>query len=322
MKRYNILVTGVGAIIGYGLIKSLRRCKYPVHITGTDIYDDAYGQYICDDFIVAKPAADEDYPEWLRSVIIEREIDLVLFGVEQEAIRLAKDLHRLGSEAEKIVINRPEIIELSQDKWLTYEFLMRQGIEAIPSMIEGEFDEFVNKLGCPFLLKPRRSYASKGIEKIYTIDELEFYRKKTGSQFMVQQIIGDAEHEYTAGVFCYGDGKCNKPIIMRRKLSGEGATAKAEVIECVEIEVAIEELVKLLKPIGPTNFQFRKENDKYLLLEINPRISSSTSLRTEFGYNEAEMCIDYFVNGNMPENVSIKMGSAIRYIADYVVEIK
>lgn len=322
MKKYNILVTGVGAIIGYGLIKSLRKCKYPIRIIGTDIYDDAYGQYLCDKFIVAKPASKEDYPEWLKSVIIEHKIDLVLFGVEQETIRLAKDIHRLGAEARKIAINKPEVIELSQDKWLMYEFLMSHGIEAIPSMVEGEFDEFVKMLGCPFLLKPRRSYASKGIEKINNVEELEFHRKKTGQQFMVQQIIGDAEHEYTAGSFCYGDGTCNTPIIMRRKLSGEGATAKAEVVECKEIEKTIEALVKLLKPIGPTNFQFRKEKDNYLLLEINPRISSSTSLRTEFGYNEAEMCIEFFVNGNKPGNATIRKGSAIRYIADYVVEIK
>ena len=319
MKKYNILVTGVGAIIGYGLINSLRQCKYDVNIIGMDIYDDAYGQYICDKFIKAKLAADEDYPEWLKSVIKENDIDLVLFGVEQEAIRLAKDIDRLGEEKHKVVINRPNIIELSQDKWLTYKLLEENNIEAIPTRIEGSFDELKNEFGCPFLLKPRRSYASKGIEKIHTEAELEYHREKTADQFMVQKIIGDAEHEYTAGAFGYGDGKCNKPIVMRRKLSGEGATAKAEVIDCPEIEEEIRRYSEILKPIGPTNFQFRKDGDKYLLLEINPRISSSTSLRTAFGYNEAEMCIDYFVNGILPQTGEIKKGTAIRYIADYIV---
>ena len=135
---------------------------------------------------------------------------------------------------------------------------------------------------------------------------------------MVQRIVGDSEHEYTVGVFGYGNGEANKPIIMKRKLSGEGATAKAEVIECEEIERKVDSFVKLLKPVGPTNFQFRKNGNDYLLLEINPRISSSTSLRTSFGYNEAEMCIEYFVEGTKPITGSIKKGMAIRYISDYL----
>ena len=45
----NVLVTGVGAIIGYGIINSLKmQNEYPIRIVGMDIYDDAYGQFLCD----------------------------------------------------------------------------------------------------------------------------------------------------------------------------------------------------------------------------------------------------------------------------------
>ena len=68
MRQYNILVTGVGAIIGYGLINSLHKSKYDVHIIGMDIYDDAYGQYLCDEFIQAIPAAEPEYPQFLKKI--------------------------------------------------------------------------------------------------------------------------------------------------------------------------------------------------------------------------------------------------------------
>ena len=109
----------------------LRKSKYDVKIIGTDIYDDAYGKYICDEFIKAKPAADDDYPDWLREVIIKNNVDLVLSGVEQEAIRLAKDIDKLGNESNKVVLNKPKLIELSQDKWATYLFHVENNIEAI-----------------------------------------------------------------------------------------------------------------------------------------------------------------------------------------------
>ena len=97
--------------------------------------------------------------------------------------------------------------------------------------------------------------------------------------------------------------------------------AKAEVIEIDEINELIKKYCEILKPCGPTNFQFRKDKDRFYLLEINPRISSSTSLREYFGYNEAEMCIDFFVNKIKPKTNIIKKGYAVRYIADCITYI-
>ena len=106
--------------------------------------------------------------------------------------------------------------------------------------------------------------------------------------------------------------------MLKIKLSQEGATAKAEVIESAEMETLIYQMAEILKPVGPTNFQFRYHDGEYLLLETNPRISSSTSLRAAFGYNEAEMCIEFFVEHNRPKDADIKKGTAVRYIADCV----
>ena len=318
MKKYNVLVTGVGAIIGYGLIQSLRMSKYDVHIIGMDIYGDAYGQYICDEFIRAIPAADLGYPFFLKNIIKEKNIDLVMFGTEQEIHRLINEQEILGEEYKKLVINNREIVDLTNDKWKTHEFLIKNGFCTIPTYIEGDFAALSEMLGIPFLLKPRRSYASKGIEKIYDMEEFEFFKKRVGNQFMVQKIVGDEEHEYTVATFGFGDGTCLKPIMLKRKLSQEGATAKAKVMQCVETQELVNRMVNLLKPIGPTNFQFRYHDGKYLLLEINPRISSSTSLRAAFGYNEAEMCMEYFIEHIRPKDATIRKGAAVRYIADYV----
>lgn len=320
-KEYRVLVTGVGAIIGYGLINCLKKSEYNVYIVGMDIYEDAYGRAICDEFIQAKYAADPDYPSFVKKIISEKNIDLVLFGTEQEITRLSQAKEEMGEFYNRLVINNPNILSLSEDKWSTYNFLVENGFEAISSRIEGEYREIAEQFGTPFLLKPRRSYACKGIEKISTEEEFNFFKKRAGDQFMVQKIVGDMEHEYTAAVFGDGMGGATKPIILKRKLSQEGATAKAETISSIEIEKMITSYCKLLKPVGPTNFQFRSESGRFYLLEINPRISSSTSIRAAFGYNEAEMCIRFFVDKNNIEDYEIKEGRAIRYIADWV-EIK
>jgi carbamoyl-phosphate synthase large subunit len=101
-------------------------------------------------------------------------------------------------------------------------------------------------------------------------------------------------------------------------LSGEGATVKAHVVELPEMNAQLAQLVDIFKPVGPTNFQFRQHEGEILLLEINPRISSSTSLRTAFGYNEAAMCIEYYLQGEVPEKRPLRSGRAVRYIEDMV----
>lgn len=318
MKKYNILVTGVGAIIGYGIISSLRKSKYHCHIVGMDIFYDAVGQVWCDEFIIAILASDKNYIPFLKGIIDKYNIDLVFLGTEQEIKKCCECQAELDDYYKKLVINQNNLIKLTEDKWDTTCFLKNNGLKFIPSSTTVTFDEAREEFGLPLLMKPRRSYASKGISKVSSEQEFITWKKKYAEQFMVQKLIGDDEHEYTAATFGFGDGTCIKPIVMRRKLSKAGATDKA-IIELVpEIEKEIYDISKVLQPYGPTNFQFRFEEGDYLLLEINPRISSSTSIRTAFGYNEAEMCIEYFIEGNKPSNKKIRTGMAYRYIADVV----
>ena len=48
MKKINALVSGIGTIIGYGIINSLKRCKYDVHIVGMDMNaaKEAFSDYL------------------------------------------------------------------------------------------------------------------------------------------------------------------------------------------------------------------------------------------------------------------------------------
>ncbi|KPV59753.1 hypothetical protein QJ48_09175 [Paenibacillus sp. A3] len=316
---YNILVTGVGAIIGYGIIKSLRNSMFSLNIIGMDIYDDAVGQQWCDHFEKALPANDPEYPEFIRKLVRKHNIHLIIPGIEQDGLRLSKELDFFKDLDVKIVLNQPSLISIASDKWLTHQLLLEHEFDVINSHIEGEYQELSKQLHIPMLVKPRRSYASKGIQKIYTEFEFNFWKSKMREEFMVQEIVGNDDEEYTVGAFGLGNGIINQQIIFQRKLSGEGATSKARVCRINELENLVRNLAQVFQPLGPTNFQFRRKDGVFLLLEINPRISSSTSLRSAFGYNEAEMCIEYYLEGKIPAIRKIKDGYAQRYIEDQVI---
>lgn len=315
-----ILVTGIGAIIGYGVIRSLRQSASQYHIVGTDIYPDAVGQAWTDYFVQAPLTSHNDYSKWLTNVIIKHSIDLVIPGIEQDVHFFSDHRDLFDNLKAKVVLNTLRIINLSRDKWLLdQELLAIKSPARIPTFLEGTFDAFASLLGLPFMLKPRSGYASKGIICVHDEQTFDFHSHKLGSELMAQPIVGSDDEEYTVAIFGDGLGNACASITLQRRLAQDGSTAKAWVRAMPSLDEAVSSLVKHFQPVGPTNLQLRKHNQEWKLLEINPRLSSSTSLRTAFGYNESEMAVAYYLNNKLPTQPILRKGFSVRYIEDYIV---
>jgi len=175
-----------------------------------------------------------------------------------------------------------------------------------------------DKFGLPFLLKPRKGFGSKGIVRVDNADIFSRWSNDIGSILMAQPIVGDDNEEFTTSAFCDGRRGFYCFMTMKRKLSKDGFTDKAEVAEVEGMAQALGDLCKQYNPEGPTNFQFRKHNNKLKLLEINPRVSSSTSIRSAFGYNESRMAVEYYLDNRIPVQPVIKKGRAVRYVDDFI----
>lgn len=315
-----VLVTGVGAIIGYGILRSLRITDKKVYLIGADIYPDAIGQAWADKFVVAPFTSSDNYLTWLEKTIVENQVDLVIPGIEQDVHYFSDHRDIFTSLSVGVVLNDQLLINLSRDKWLMYQKLVSIDSEVrVDSYLEGDFDYLSQMLGLPFILKPRCSYASKGLVRIYNETDFFSSAKKLGHNLIAQPIIGNDDQEYTAAIFGDGLGHICASITFQRRLAIDGSTVKAFVRQDDQLNQVIASLCEYFKPIGPTNLQFRKDGKDWKLFEINPRISSSTSLRTAFGYNEARMCLDFYLEDKEIMQPEIKNGFAVRYIEDYII---
>lgn len=316
-----VLVTGVGAIIGQGIIDALRRCQPPVVIIGMDRLANSVGVCLCDHFI-CKPDIDEasdGYLDFWRHLLISFNVDLVLPGIESDVVFL--DLHReqLGSLA-ALAINAPDVLAVCSNKLTTYTRLDAVDIARIPTLVATKHADLASLGPGPYVLKPCSGNGSRGIHIVdHPQDYTDTLERHCSGDYIVQPYLGDPEHEFTASAFGLSGGASLTPIIFRRTLARAGYTNYAEVVPCAEIEAAIGVLSAFFQPIGPTNYQFRLHHGTYYLLEINPRFSSSTSIKTAFGYNEAEMCIQYFLQGSPPAPPIIRKGHAWRIISDVIV---
>ena len=316
-KPITVLVTGVGAIIGYGLINSLKRSAYECRVVGIDIFHDAVGQKWSDKFVQGVRADSEAFIPFINKLVEEEEIDLVIPGIEQDLKALIEGYETLNHRA-KYVLNNRALYKVFDDKKQTYHFL--EGVaDLIPYIDYHEklFEEAKERFGLPFVLKQDVSYASKGVAMIHDKKEYDFYLERFGHDCMAQQKLDIKEKEYTCSIFGLGNGEFVNPIALRRELSQEGATKKAVNVKVDDVLLkTLERIAQKCHFEGPTNLQFIKHEGRYLLLEINGRVSSSTSMRELFGVNEAEMCIDYYLMNKRPPTKTQRYGTIMRYIGD------
>lgn len=315
----NILVSGASGIVGYGILRSLRKADLNLSLTGTTIYEDSVAEGFCDNFEKALATHDPSYLDWLASVIKKNSIDFLIPGIDLDLYKWSENKDQIEKTGAKVLCNNSELINLCKDKWLFYQKLSELNSQyTIPSTLDNDFDTLVGEFGLPFLLKPKHGFGSKGI--VIVTDEKVFsnHKQYINSILMVQPIVGNDEEEFTTSAFCDGKGSFYTKMTLRRKLSKDGYTDRAETCDLNGIDEALNELCTVFKPIGPTNFQFRLHKGNLKLLEINPRISSSTSIRTAFGYNEAAMSVNYFMFNKIPSQPEILKGRAVRYAEDFI----
>jgi carbamoyl-phosphate synthase large subunit len=245
---------------------------------------------------------------------------MVIPSIEADLYKWAEDKEIIEQSGAVVMLNNPDLVDACKDKWDFYTELLKSGTSyAITTRLEGSFEELSSEFGLPFLLKPRKGFASRGIVRV---DSEEIFNQNSpllGSVLMAQPLVGNDDEEYSISAFCDGKGGVLASMSLKRKLAREGFTEKAEVVDLPEIKKAIADLSAYFKPLGPTNFQFRADAESLKLLEINPRISSATSIRTAFGYNESEMAVNYYLNNIIPSQPEIKEGKAIRYTEDLIV---
>lgn len=319
-----IAVTGVGAIIGQGIVKSLRADTRGARVIGIDLSDQSPAPHWVDAFEKKPADLSEDDPAYLdfwARIVRKHDIQLILPGLEIDVAFL--DTHRtyFADLDVRLALNTPELIAQTADKWDFGGLLAEVGYTSIPSLLPPEsWMQALNELGpAPLLMKPRRGNGSRGIVTLHDETDYAYWLAKARTPCLLQRIVGTADSEYTVGVFGLGDGRYLGPLIFQRRLSAAGNTLMARVVPAHStLEAAVATLCRHFTPLGPTNLQFRLEGGHAYLLEINPRFSSSNSLRTAFGFNEASMAVDFYLEGTPPQAPVLREGIAWRYTEDFI----
>jgi len=319
MKKANVLVTGAGAGVGQGILRSLRLMKDCPKIVTADPDYEAAGHWIGDRGYIVPLAKDPAYRKAIESLIEKEHIDVVFVGTDVELPYFAKNKARLMALGATVVVCPPAVVEIADDKWLTAQFLKKNGFPHARSALATDTKEcaaLAAECGFPLFGKPRRGARSIGARIVKTAQEFEAFRSEEDLVF--QEHLPDSEGEYTAG--CIGtDGAVGGVVVLRRELR-DGNTYRAYFDGVNRFEKEIVEVATALGIEGPCNFQFRIKDGKPVIFEINARCSGTTPLRAIFGFNEVEAILQYTLQGVPIPKPVLRSGAVFRAWSDIFVD--
>ena len=324
INKVNIAVTGIGSLIGQAVIKSIQRSPLndKVNIIGFDYFHDTVGSFWIKEKFILPDILKQDITEqeWLEiiiKVIKNNDVKILFVGVDFELPIFAKYKVDIEKKTDAVVVvSSEEVIEIANDKYLTYEFLKNNGFMYPETYLPEEVD--YDKLNYPVIVKPRIGARSIGVHKINDKENLLWVLDQVNSP-VIQEYVGNNDNEFTCGII-YLKGELKKVIILRRSLK-EGNTFISNYRNDFPsiITKYLEKVSESLKPFGACNFQLRlDERGNPKIFEINARHSGTTYIRSLFGYKEVEYIINSILFNNEIE-FELREGTVVRFYDEFFV---
>lgn len=321
---YNVGITGTGSLIGQGIIKSIKNSIHAseYNLIGLDYFKETVGSFWCSTYYILPDLLKETVTkeEWLaevkRIILIER-LDILFVGVDFELPLFANHSNSLElATGCKIMVSSENVINVGNDKYLTYQFLKENNLNYPRTFLPAE--EFDKELDFPVIVKPRVGARSVGVYLVKNKQELN-EKLATVNSPIIQEYVGGDDTEYTCGVICL-ENEVKAQISLIRTLKG-GHTHISQYSNEIppNIDKYVRNIASKLMPYGSCNFQLRVD-DKGVpkLFEINPRHSGTTYMRSLFGYNEVIFILKYVLEGKTIR-FSLKNGKAMRYYEEVLL---
>jgi carbamoyl-phosphate synthase large subunit len=320
MKK--IIVTGAGAVLGQGIIKSLRSALSRYEIIAADPNPLSPGLYWADKAIIIPMANAPDYEQAIRKILEQERPDAVLVGTDVELSFFAQKRSEWEQQFKThILVCNENVVEIADDKYATAQFLAQHGLSH-PKSVRAEDSQALHQLICdvgfPLIVKPRRGARAVGVSKVANLAELQAAIIGR-TDLVVQQMAGEDDQEYTAGVL-YFDNSVQASIVLRRDLR-DGNTYRAYSGDYPDYQHYVHAIADVLKPHGPANFQFRVDKGGIpRLFEINARFSGTTPMRALFGFNEVDLCLRKLLLGEEITMPAIRHGTVVRFLDEQFLE--
>lgn len=312
----NILFTCAGRrnyLIDY--FKSIKDVR--TFACDTSIYAPAL--YTADEYFIVPDVFDVNYIAILLDEAIARNIDAIIPLNDLELPIMSGHLKTFKDKGIELIVSDNEVVDICFDKYKTSTFTESLSIGKITTFFKVE-DAIRHKnihTDCNFVIKPRWGFASFCVEYPQNNEELIYLVKIMKNKLMdsclsrisnidfercvlIQRKLSG--QEYGIDVVNNLKGDYEATLIRKKIAMRAGETDKATTVHENRLNKIGEEIGRKLKHIGNLDCDLIIENNKFYLLDMNPRFGGGYPFIHEAGANIPLALVEWLKGNQTPDN--------------------
>lgn len=320
---FNVLVLAVGSPLGQSVIKALQVSRLPLGIHGADIGDLAAGFYLPGVRAVVLPLVrDPSYFDQLTAYIREHDIRAIFPIITPEHEFFAQHASHFFNIGVAVLSCKPNVYRLCNDKYESMIHLRSFGVDAPDTALcrdDDEVEQFLARNTFPVFVKPRAGASSADIFRPRDRDQLFGILRAFPRDYFVVQTFLDDSRDFTAGVYVSRDRLLRSTLLIERELKF-GLSYRGTIFEDKKLSHYCLQVAEAISSDYSINVQFKIVGGRPCAYEINPRLSSTTSVRAYFGFNEPDMML-HEIQGQLEGYALTKRcGRFTRYWQEHYLE--
>jgi len=322
----NILLTSVGRrtyMVNY--FKEALQGNGLVHAANSV---ETYAMKIADKSILTPLIYDNNYIEFLLEYCLKNSIKAVISLFDIDLPVLAKNKKKFADNGITVIVSDLEFIQICNDKWLTYNFLIKNGFNTPASFLTIEEVLMAirnDSINYPLIIKPRWGMGSIGIFQVDNQEELEILYKKTQksidesylkyesqqapekSIIIQEKLAGD---EYGLDIFNNLNGEFLACVAKKKLAMRAGETDIAEIVENKKLFEIGKKISQLSKHIGNLDVDCFWVDNEFYILEMNCRFGGQYPFSHLAGVNFPKALIKMLLHEKIDNQIlRVKTGT-------------
>lgn len=330
-----ILITSVGRrsyLVKY--FKDVIGKNGEVHVSNNIDITPAFK--FADKYVVTPLIYDKEYIPFLKEYCKVNNINAIisLFDIDLPILSKSKsDFNEIGV---KVIVSDYNILEICNDKWETYKFLIKNNIKTPKTYLT--YNDAINALDnneidYPLIIKPRWGMGSISIFEAENQEELNVLYRKAKNKILETYLKYESNNDIDNSIIIqekiqgqeYGldiindlNGEYVNTIIRKKYAMRSGETDCAEIVENNDITSISKKLSKKLKHIANLDTDIFIKDDEIYVLEMNARFGGGYPFSHIAGVNLPKAIINWINN----ELVDVKdLSAEIGTVAHKDIEI-
>ena len=288
----NILFTSVGRRVELmqAFHHAAHRLGSELTIIGTDITNSVPALQFCDKTEIVCRISDEKYIPTLLTICEKEQVKCLIPTIDTELLLLAENKQCFEAIGTKVLISRPEKVEICRDKNYTADYFISLGLKSplpVNSVEKYKVGLSDGSVDFPAFIKPKDGSSSINAYRVDNLDDLKLYAEKIGDYIIQPFIFG---MEYTIDIFCDYEGNPVYITPRERMVVRAGEVLKTRITQDDAMIAEMKTLVANFKPCGQITVQLIRDEKTggNFYIEINPRFGGGAPLSIKAGADSAE----------------------------------